>query len=327
MDQPRPDTFLNGRFLTRSEAELSAFDAGFQHAVGLFETMTAVNAGSPDETDAAETDSHVDIIHVDWHMQRLAASASELGLTEALDVRGLQEAAYLTVEKSGLCDAPGSRARVRLTVTGGDLSMLNTAAARDYSPTVLIQVQPATPYPPEMFEQGVLVTIAQQRANPFDPMNGHKTLNYWGKLRELQQAGAVGAAEALNFSISNHLACGCVSNIFIVKDGTVATPIARGEEQRIAGTNDDGTPKPALPSPVLPGVTRRFIMEQCAEQNIDLRVRMITAEELLEADEVFLTNSSWGVLPVRAIEGNEIGEPGAVTKKMRDAWEGRLSES
>ncbi|MCA9299890.1 MAG: aminotransferase class IV, partial [Phycisphaerales bacterium] len=84
------------------------------------------------------------------------------------------------------------------------------------------------------------------------------------------------------------------------------TPPARGEEER-----------GAMPSPVLPGVTRRAIFEYASDHDLEIRRQWLTIDDLLRADEVFLTNSSWTILPVRAVEGHEIGEPGPVTRMLR----------
>lgn len=308
--------FLDGEFVSRDDARVSAFDAGFQHAVGLFETMMAV--AGPDGPE---------ILRLDWHTERLKQSAMELGLAEKLETRALGEAAVETVRRSGLVDPKngnGGRARVRLTVTGGDLSLLQASGESQFRPTILIQAQPATTYPDEMFEKGVRVGIARARANPFGPTEGHKTLNYWWRLRELQEVAGSGAAESLVFQISNHLAGGCVSNCFVVKDGTVITPIARGEEVEVARAAGDtnAEPKSVLPSPVLPGVTRRWVIEWCEDEKIAIERRMVTIDDVLDADEVFLTNSSWGVLPVVGVGDAKIGEgaPGDRTASLRDAW-------
>ena len=54
--------------------------------------------------------------------------------------------------------------------------------------------------------------------------------------------------------------------------------------------------------------------------------RMVTISDVLEADEVFLTNSSWGVLPVVAVEKSRIGggEPGPVTNRLLSAYHEHL---
>lgn len=283
--------WLNGQFIDRQEARISVFDAGFQHGVGLFETMLAVRE---------------DVFRLDAHLRRLTDSARQLRLSDALHTRPLAEAVARVVEQAAL-----PRARVRLTLTGGDLNLLQSQRQASVDPTILIVAQPATEYPDAFFERGVRVTIADARLNPLDPDAGHKTLNYWPQLRALQQAAATGAAEAIWFSVSNHVMCGSVSNLFLVKDGALLTPIARGEESQ-----------GALPSPVLPGITRDFVIEAAATHNIGVGTQMLAIDHLLDADEVFLTNSSWGILPVIGVEAEAIGDavPGPITKQLRAAW-------
>ncbi len=285
------EVWLNGSFVAREEARISAFDAGFQHGVGLFETMQV-------------RDGHG--VRVIEHLERLKRSASELRLTESLRVEPLAEAVHQTVVRNGLRDA-----RVRLTVTGGDLNLLQTSGTRaTHDPTILIVAQPPTQYPQELFSKGVKVTIADGRVNPLDPMASHKTLWYWPRLSALQAAGGAGASESLWFSVSNHLACGCVSNVFLVRDGTLLTPFARGEEREAA-----------LPAPVLPGITRQAVIDLADALDLDLERRMLTIDDVLAADEVFLTNASWGVLPVVSVERTKIGngQPGRRTLELRSA--------
>ncbi len=298
------DVFLNGEFVTRDAARISAFDAGFQHGVGLFETMRAV-------TIDGEAHAH----RLDDHLRRLHTSSAALALTESLNVEALGEAVLKTVEKSGI-----ELARVRLTLTGGDLNLLRSARGegkRGFDPTLLIDVQPATRYPIEMYEQGVAVALADTRCNPLEPTAAHKTLSYWWRLRELQMAAGKGAAEALVFQVSNHAAGGCVSNVLVVKDGVVLTPIARGEE---TASHAGGT---SLPSPVLPGVVRGAVLESAQARGLSVEKRMLSIDDVLDADEVLLTNSSWGVLPVVRVEAKQIGDgkPGPVGRAMLDALE------
>lgn len=299
----QPSVFLNGRFVHRNEAQISAFDAGFQHGVGLFETLIATS--TPDGVAVRDLDEHLD---------RLQSSAATLGLSDELKTGPLGEAIVETVKRSGLASA-----RVRLTITGGDLNMLQTTGRSGHQPTILIQATPTTPYPDEMFSNGVMATLGQARANPLDPTAGHKTLNYWWRLRELQAAAGKGAGEAIIFQVSNHICGGCVSNLFVVDGGNLITPIAQGEEDEVGGTPE--TREGRIPSPVLPGITRMRVIEQAAAMGIKTTKRMMTIDDLLDAQEVFLTNSSWGVLPVVRIEAETIGDGkvGEVTGKVREA--------
>ncbi len=166
-------------------------------------------------------------------------------------------------------------------------------------------------HPDAFFESGVKELIAAARANPRHPMAGHKTLDYWPRIRVLQDAGRREGAEAIWLSLDAEVASGCVSNVFVVSNGSVRTPVARGEEA-----------PDAAPAPVRPGITRAVVLELAAERGLEARAEAISAEDLFAADEVFLTNSSWGVLPVVVVEKRTIadGAVGPVTRSIRDAW-------
>ncbi len=322
--------FHNGRITSLSDGapQASIFDAGLQHGVGLFETMLG---GCADPSDDGDSERPF-VLLIDEHLERLAASARELNLASALHTGPLGEAIFATVAQSGL-----RRARVRLTVTGGDLNLLNRTPAggkpaEAHAPTILIVAQPATEYPAAMLESGVMVSLAVARANPFDPFAAHKTLNYWWRLRELQQASSQGAAEALVFSVTRHLVGGCVSSALLVKDGQMTVPIARGEEQEAAGPAPGvGQSSVIVPSPVLPGITRQWGVHAAAGLGVLTSRRMVTIDDVLAADEVILTNSSWGVLPVTRVEGKLIGGAGAtsagpVARALMRAWRDEIEE-
>ena len=287
------DYFLNGKMVPQEQALVSADDAGLQHAVGLFETMAA---------------RHGRVFRLDEHLARLARSAADLGLARELDTLALRDAVELTLRHNEL-----EEARVRLTVTAGAAAPLKRAGqAPPALPelTVLVVAVPPTVYDPAYFEKGITVLVAPPLANPLDPLCGHKTLSYWGRLRTLRQAAAAGAGEAIWLNISNHLASGAVSNLFLVKDGTVFTPLARGEE--VQG---------ALPAPVLPGITRAAVLQLGAELGIACRRQMLAIDDLLDAEEVFLTNSGWQLLPVTRVEKKPIGDGhvGPLSRRLRAA--------
>ncbi len=299
--------FLNGRLLRDDDpsASVSLSDAGFMHGVGLFETMTA-----------RRTDDGVRVMRVEEHVARLVHSAGELGLASSLKAGPLAEAVEHTAQVH-LDDAAYEAARIRLTVTGGDLNLVRREAERVgagvQTPTVAILAQQATEYPEALYEQGGILVIGDAKANPFDPTSGHKTLDYWWRLRELQNALGKGGTEALLFTVTNHVCGGSVSNLFVVKDDTVLTPIARGEESAIGGSGG------VMPSPVLPGVTRAAVLEQAASMGLTVRKQWLTIDDVLDADEVFCTNASFGVLPMTRVEGKALadGLVGPVTTRVR----------
>ena len=250
------------------DAKIGVFDAGFQHGVGLFETMLAHNGT---------------IFRVSQHMERLAQSAAMLRLTDALQIEPLVQALENILKENDQLEA-----RVRLTITGGDLNLLQrTGNSGSGDPTIVIQSQPPTEYPPSFFENGVVVSIASGRINPYEFGAGHKTLNYWPSLLNLQLAAMQQCGESLLLTPSAHVAGGCVSNIFIVNGGTLFTPLARGEEEE----QDE-------PSGVLPGITRSVIIDLADGLGVGTSRKTMILDDVIGADECFLTNSSWGVLPV-----------------------------
>ena len=282
--------YVNGRIVEEDLARLSVLDAGFQHAVGLFETMGVYNGR---------------VFRLREHLGRMARSAGELGLAGDLDVGGLEAAVGEVVAANGL-----SRARLRLAVTAGAVSLLRGGGGEGPERSVVAVVSEPTVYDPGYFERGVMAVVGPPAANPFDPVAGHKTLAYWSRLLTLRQAAGVGAGEVIWLNISNHLASGAVSNVFLVRREKLLTPIARGEE--VAG---------AMAAPVLPGTTRAVVMEVAGSVGLGVERKMLTVEDLLDADEVFLTNSSWLVLPVTGVEKKQIGDGavGSVTRRVRGA--------
>jgi len=268
-----------------AQGGLSVYDAGLQHAVGLFETMIARNGR---------------VFRLKQHLERLARSAQELGLALGGISSEQQENTNLVIElgkavHQTLVHNDLAEARVRLTVTPGPISLLSDENASP-QPTVLVVPTEVTHYDPLYFQKGIMVVVGRASANPFDPIAGHKTLAYWARLMTLRDAARLGAGEVIWLNITGHLASGAVSNIFLVKDGVLLTPIARGEEV-----------KGALPAPVLPGVTRQAVIELAESESIEVQRRMLSVDDLLGADEVFLTNSGWQLLPVTRIEKKVIG--------------------
>lgn len=282
--------YLNGQFEDINNASIPLMDAGFQHSVGIFDTMQAFNGN---------------VFKLDAHIQRLMNSAKALGLASNLRPQPLTEAVKLTIKENNLSDA-----RIRLTLTGGNLALLNPSESDDqpqHQPGIYIVPSLPTVYPESFFTNGITVTIADAKTNPLDPTAGHKTLNYWWRLQSLAAASTLGAGESLCFTVSNHLCSGMVSNVFTVKDGTLITPYARGEE-----------PDGALPAPVLPGITRATVLELAKQLNIPTQTKLMDISHVLDADECFLTNSSWQILPVTHIEQQPVcsAEVGPITTQL-----------
>jgi branched-chain amino acid aminotransferase len=225
------------------------------------------------------------------HLDRLFSSAEVLSIQVSYDRKYITDAIYLLLEANKLYDA-----RIRLTLTGGPMS----ATDDDYRATLLITAAQFQPYPQEYYQKGVLVVLSPFRQNPTDPTAGHKTTSYLPRMLALKEAHQKRAAEALWFTTDNRLAEGCVSNVFLVKNSTLYTP--------------------TLNTPVLPGIARKAVCQITSQNSITLVEKDLSIDDVLAADEIFLTNVIMQIMPVVAIEKHTVGngKVGPVTKKLID---------
>lgn len=234
------------------------------------------------------------VFRLDDHLNRLLTSAKALFIEHSYNKEYLTEAVYKVLEANNLTDA-----RIRLTLSAGAFSQAQTKP----NPTLLITATKLQPYPAEYYKKGVLVVLCQTRQNITDPACGHKTTSYISRMLALKHAHEKKAAETLWFTIDGRLAEGCISNVFLVKDSKLFTP----------KTN----------TPVLPGIARKTVCEIAITNKIELIEKDLTIDDLLGADEVFITNVIMQVMPVAGIEKHNVGEgkPGTLTKKIQEYYD------
>ena len=227
------------------------------------------------------------------HLDRLSSSARALSISYPYEKARVREAIDQLLQANHLAEA-----RLRLTLTNGPLAQ----PEEQRRPTLLITATAFRPYPPDYYETGVLVILCPFRQNATDPTCGHKTTSYYPRLLALDLAHRKRAAEALWFTTDNRLAEGCVSNIFLVKNSILQTP--------------------SLETPVLPGIARKTVRELARQQSLDLAEKDLFIGDLLEADEVFLTNVIMEVLPVVGVEQHTVGsgKVGPITAKLRTGF-------
>jgi branched-chain amino acid aminotransferase len=154
---------------------------------------------------------------------------------------------------------------------------------------------------PEKQQRGLHATIGRvQRIQPGSVDPTVKNYHWLDLELGLYEAYDRGGETVILVDPEDNVVEGPGFNIFIVKDGNVSTP-ARG---------------------VLEGVTRKTTMELAAEHEVPLEQRAVPAEEVRRADEVFLTSTAGGVIPVTEVDGEPVGdgEPGPVTLRLREAY-------
>ena len=256
--------FLNGSFVPSSQATVSVYDGGFLHGAGLFETMRAENGR---------------VFRLAHHLERISRSAERLLTPLPVGALPGEEEIGELLKRNEL-----ESARVRLTVTAGQL---RSGGAEEPEITVVASVAPLAAYAPGLYAQGVQIIVSSYRTSPTDPLGGHKTTSYFPRLLGLREAQQARCTEALWFTTSKHLAEGCISNVFVVRDGVLKTP--------------------PLDTPVLPGIARRVVLETASQCSLKVEETPLGIDDVLDAEEVLLTNSIMQVMPVIRVEKKDIG--------------------
>jgi branched-chain amino acid aminotransferase len=234
------------------------------------------------------------VFRLEDHLERLFNSAAALMVQNTFEKSFIEEAIYATIQANNITDA-----RLRLTLTSGAMS----ESVEKRVSTLLITATKMQTYPAAYYEKGVLVILSPYRQNPFEPTTGHKSLNYFSRITALGYAHQKNAAEAIWFTIDNRLAEGCISNVFLVKDSVLYTP--------------------TLATPVLPGIARKTITQTASENSIKLVEKDLFINDVLAADEIFLTNVIMQVMPITGVEKHTVGDGkvGPMVKELQKKYD------
>lgn len=153
----------------------------------------------------------------------------------------------------------------------------------------------------EQRRRGLHLVISGVRRIPPESVDPTVKNFHWGDLvRALYEAYERGGETAVLVDEAGNVTEGPGFNVFAVKDGRVRTP-ARG---------------------VLEGITRRTAIELCAELGVPLDAGPLPAGDVRSADEVFLSSTAGGILPVTRVDGRPLGDgaPGPVSMRIHDAY-------
>jgi branched-chain amino acid aminotransferase len=278
---------VNGRVFDQEHAVVSVFDHGFLYGEGVYETMRTFN-GKP--------------FLFDRHMQRLRNSSGMLALQVPLSDGDLLDRCRETMAAAGLGGGPSAEAYIRVLVTRG-VGELSYDPAACPIPTIIVIVKPQIDPPVEVYECGVaiaLVPIVRNHPGSVNPLI--KSNNLLNNALAMQEAVRRGAFEGVMRNYRGELAECTQSNLFIVKGGAALTP--------------------PLDAGLLPGITRAFLFEVGAEAGIPVRESVLRDEDLMNADEVFFTSTTRGVVPATRVDAHVVGNgmPGRVTTALRHAY-------
>lgn len=270
--------FLNGHFMAASDAKISPMDRGFLFGDGIYEVIPSYQGR---------------FVGFGPHIERLHSGLSQLSIEH-----GMTEANW-----AAICDqllqlnraSMGDNLAVYIQVSRGTDSKRYHAFPSGVTPTIFAYAFAIAAEP--VADKSKVTTFKVVTGNDLRWQRCHiKSTSLLGNVLHYQQGVAQGAQEILLFDREGNLTEGAAVNVFVVKNGEIATP--------------------PLSNKLLPGITRLLLLK-ILRQHSQLKVveRDISYNEVLAADEIWLTSSSKEVAPVLSVNDQPVGDG-----KVGDIW-------
>jgi branched-chain amino acid aminotransferase len=274
--------WIDGEYVPMSEARISILDTGFVWS-DLTYDVVGVWGGK--------------FFRLEDHLERFESSCRSIRLQLPTSRDQTREIVTEVVRRSGLREA-----YVSMTLTRG-VPKPGERDPRRFDPRFYAY---AIPYiwivRPEQQEVGTSVIVARDvRRTPPGAINPTVKNYQWGDFtRGLFEAYDRDAWLPILTDGDGNITEGPGFNVFLVKDGTIRTAV-RG---------------------VLLGITRQTAIDIAAEERLPVEIDHVPTGALYEADEVFLTSTGGGIVPVATVDGNVVGEgcPGPVTTRIREKY-------
>ena len=233
---------------------------------------------------------------LDDHLDRFFASLAKLRMTIPYSRAEVRTILHGCVRAGGLQDA-----YVAMVCTRG----VPPRGARDPRLAINRFYAYALPFvwiaPPQKQAEGIDLHVSSRiRIAPGSVDPTIKNYHWIDLVLSMFDAYDSGADTSCVVDAQGNIAEGPGFNVFMVKGGVVRTP-------------DRG---------VLEGISRKTVIELCEGLAISLRVEPVPAAELASADEVFISSTGGGVLPIAKIDGRLLAPtfPGPVTRRLQDAY-------
>lgn len=250
------------------------------------------------------SDATYDTVHVwngrffrlDLHLDRFLAGVESLRMKQPYD-----RAKIASILKQCVALSGHKSAYVEMICTRGSSPTFSRDPRLAENRFIAFAVPYGSVANKEQLERGLRVAISETvriPPNSVDPTI--KNYHWLDLVKGLFDAYDKGAETALILDANGHIAEGPGFNVFLVKDGSLRTP-AFG---------------------VLPGITRRTVFDLCAEIGLAATAGDISRDDIKKADEVFITSTAGGIMPVTRIDDTTIskGQVGSITRRLTDLY-------
>jgi aminodeoxychorismate lyase len=251
----QPKLNFNGTILNANKPIIEANNRSFRYGDGCFETMKAVKGK---------------IIHSTEHFERFFQALELL----QFDKINYLTPAYLHNQINELLQKNQHQqlARIRLTLFRGNGGLYD---AENHFPNYIIQTWDLNSANNQLNENGLVIDVFKDAKKTFDSYSHIKSNNYLPYLMAALWAKKNHLNDALLLNPFNRIADATIANIFIVQNGIVKTPTFTE-----GGVN---------------GIMKNYLLQCLKNENIPFEETLLTTEDLHLAQEVFLTNSIYGI--------------------------------
>ena len=275
--------WMNGKVLPISQAMIPVNDWGLVRSDITYDVVPVIDGA---------------FFRFDEYLARFLSSMEDLHLDPGMSKRDIKAALHQMVGKSSLRDS-----YVAMVCSRGKPKIAGSRDPRDCENHFFAWCVPYVHIiKPEIVEQGATAWIAQNAYRiPENSVNPLVKNYHWGDFTQgIFEAKDKNYETVILLDYDGNVTEGPGFNVFAVKDKVLITP-------------DKG---------VLAGVSRKTVLEMAEHLGINTSVRSLSVEELLEADEVFLSSSGGGVIPIirvnETIFGN--GASGPISVQLNETY-------
>ena len=275
--------YIDGQFFPRTDAKVSVMDSGYLLGDGVWEGIRLYN-------------NH--LIHLEKHLERLYEGAETIQMDIGISKSEMKSALEKTLKKNEMI----SDVHIRLIVSRGIKSTpYQHPKVTIGHPTIVIIPEYKKPSPGLKIEGITLGTVSTIRNNlTQDPRVN--SLSKHNCIAACIEADKMGVDEGLMLDPDGYVSTCNSTNFFMIKSNEVWT--SNGQH-------------------CLNGVTRHSVIDICKKKQILIKEKQFSINEVHEADEVFVTGTFAGIIPVRSVDGNTIGNGtrGPLTEQLQTWYE------
>lgn len=257
----------NGKVIKETTASVSVNNRSFRYGDGCFETMKVIDDK---------------LLFANYHFERLFSSLAllQFDLPSYFTPDYLQEQVLALAKKN----YHNKLARIRLMIYRGDGGLYDP---QNHFPNYLIQTWDLNPANNHLNENGLIIDVFEGAVKHADAYSAIKSNNYLGYAMAALWVKQQHINDAILLNPFGRVADATIANVFIIKDGFAKTPLLSE-----GGIN---------------GIMRRNLLEKLPSIGIGAQETTLTVQDLLEADELFLTNSIYGIRWVKKLREKEYG--------------------